>query len=109
MVTLAPLGRGEIVVTLRVRNRKAPGSKPESPEDPPCLWQWCTLHLTCVKRVPVGVMRKFGEAVASSGVYLVIFRQVWWRFSNLRGLSQNSPRAAQYGKLIQLNQNGTSD
>ncbi|GBM20777.1 hypothetical protein AVEN_68915-1 [Araneus ventricosus] len=46
--------------------------KLETNEDPPCLWVWCTLNQTWVKRPPTGVVRKFGKRVpaqvSSSGL-----------------------------------------
>ncbi|GBN13076.1 hypothetical protein AVEN_143046-1, partial [Araneus ventricosus] len=44
--------------------------KPDSSEDLPCMWVWCTLNLAPrVKRLR---LPKFREVSASSGVLLVI-------------------------------------
>ncbi|GBM25987.1 hypothetical protein AVEN_223121-1 [Araneus ventricosus] len=64
------LGRGGLVVRSRLWGRRAPGSKPDSTEDPPCMGH--VKSYVVVKRPPVGVAWKFGEGGASSGVVLVI-------------------------------------
>ncbi|GBN91452.1 hypothetical protein AVEN_14731-1 [Araneus ventricosus] len=56
----------------RPQSRRIPGSKPDSTEDPPCLWARCTLNLAWVKRASAGGMQKFGVRGASSGVFFVI-------------------------------------
>ncbi|GBM18182.1 hypothetical protein AVEN_151722-1 [Araneus ventricosus] len=43
-----------------LRGRRAPGSKPDSIEDPPCIWAWCTLNPTpWVNRPPTGMVQKY--------------------------------------------------
>ncbi|GBL89048.1 hypothetical protein AVEN_255191-1 [Araneus ventricosus] len=37
-------GCGGLVVSSRLRGRRVPGSKPDSTEEPPCKWVWCTLN-----------------------------------------------------------------
>ncbi|GBN83307.1 hypothetical protein AVEN_63657-1 [Araneus ventricosus] len=52
-------GRSGLVVRLRIR---VPGSKPDSTEDPPCMWPCFTLnHMYEAKRPPASVLRKLGE------------------------------------------------
>ncbi|GBL89508.1 hypothetical protein AVEN_87845-1 [Araneus ventricosus] len=42
------------------------GSRPDSTEDPPCMWACCTLnHAQSVKRPPGGVVRKSVEIDAA--------------------------------------------
>ncbi|GBM14883.1 hypothetical protein AVEN_28606-1 [Araneus ventricosus] len=48
--------------------RGAPGLKPDSTEDPPCLWAWCTLNLMWAKRSSAGVVLE--RQRASSGVVI---------------------------------------
>ncbi|GBN87527.1 hypothetical protein AVEN_201501-1 [Araneus ventricosus] len=65
--------RGGIVVRSWLRGRSAPGSKPYSDEDTPCMWACCTLNDTYgSKRSLVGVVWKFGVGGFSSGVVPVI-------------------------------------
>ncbi|GBM41090.1 hypothetical protein AVEN_28861-1 [Araneus ventricosus] len=62
------------MVRSRFRGRRVPGLKPNSTKDPPCMCAWCTLNLpSWIKRLSVGVVRKFGEEDASSGVVPVIW------------------------------------
>ncbi|GBM17247.1 hypothetical protein AVEN_223789-1 [Araneus ventricosus] len=67
------LSRGGLVV--RPRGLRVPGSNPNSTNEPPCKWSWCTPNVLplvwCPQptstdspigfRVHVGVVRKFGE------------------------------------------------
>ncbi|GBO37989.1 hypothetical protein AVEN_145233-1 [Araneus ventricosus] len=46
--------------------------KPDALEYQTCLRAWCTLNMPWVKRPLAGVVRKFEEGGASSGVVLVI-------------------------------------
>ncbi|GBM03194.1 hypothetical protein AVEN_70610-1 [Araneus ventricosus] len=62
-------GRCSLQVRYQLRNERAPVSKPDSTEDPPCLVAKCMLNLTWVKRPPIG--RKLSGRVALSGVVLV--------------------------------------
>ncbi|GBM18536.1 hypothetical protein AVEN_252309-1 [Araneus ventricosus] len=56
-------GRGGLVVRSRLQGQMFLGSKPDSTEDPPCIWDWRTLNLMLwVKRPPIGVVLKFGES-----------------------------------------------
>ncbi|GBM03066.1 hypothetical protein AVEN_14572-1 [Araneus ventricosus] len=50
----------------RFRILRVPGSKPDSTEDPSCLWAWCMLILTWVKFPSDSVEPKFGEEGATS-------------------------------------------
>ncbi|GBM21238.1 hypothetical protein AVEN_265833-1 [Araneus ventricosus] len=52
--------RGGLVVRPRLRSRKIPHAKPESTDDPPCLWAWCRLNLTWVEDPPADMAQKFG-------------------------------------------------
>ncbi|GBM30294.1 hypothetical protein AVEN_52698-1 [Araneus ventricosus] len=64
---------GGLVVKSCLQNRRLPGSNPDSIEDAPCTWAWCTLNLTMrVKRPPPGAVLKSEEGGASSGIVLVI-------------------------------------
>ncbi|GBO18871.1 hypothetical protein AVEN_164753-1 [Araneus ventricosus] len=55
-------GRGGLVVRCRLRDRRVPGSKPDSTKDPPCMWTRCMCnHTYGVKSPPADAMRKFGE------------------------------------------------
>ncbi|GBL77041.1 hypothetical protein AVEN_12692-1 [Araneus ventricosus] len=55
-------GSGGLVVTYRLWGRRVPGSIPDSNENPPCMWVWCTLNLTSwAKSPPAAVVRRFGE------------------------------------------------
>ncbi|GBN75908.1 hypothetical protein AVEN_182558-1, partial [Araneus ventricosus] len=66
-------GRGGLVVRSRPCGRRVPGSKPDSSEDPFVYRTCCALnHTQGVKCPSVGVLRKFGEGIASPGVVLVI-------------------------------------
>ncbi|GBM29059.1 hypothetical protein AVEN_209566-1 [Araneus ventricosus] len=57
-------GHSGILVTSRLWGLRVPGSKPDSTEDPPCMWACCTPnHTWGTKRPPAGVMRKFGEGM----------------------------------------------
>ncbi|GBL72729.1 hypothetical protein AVEN_127962-1 [Araneus ventricosus] len=52
-------------LVVRSRNRRIPGSKPDSTEDLPYMWDWCTLSLTSrVKSPPPGVEREFRDGVS---------------------------------------------
>ncbi|GBO40159.1 hypothetical protein AVEN_157304-1 [Araneus ventricosus] len=60
---------GCLGVMPRLRNRRVPGSKPNSTEDSPYMWAWFMLNLTSgVKRPPAGVVWKFREGDVNSGV-----------------------------------------
>ncbi|GBM88610.1 hypothetical protein AVEN_174344-1, partial [Araneus ventricosus] len=62
----------------------ASGIKPNSPEDPPCMWVWRTLNRTSwVNRPFAGVVRKFGDGCQMSF-------SLSDHGSKLRGPSQNS-------------------
>ncbi|GBO12034.1 hypothetical protein AVEN_241308-1 [Araneus ventricosus] len=57
-------GFGGLVARSRLWGRRAPGSKPDSTEDPPCMGP--LLHAksyVVAKRPPVGVACKFGEGM----------------------------------------------
>ncbi|GBL69834.1 hypothetical protein AVEN_184271-1 [Araneus ventricosus] len=55
-------GSGGLVGRYRFRVRKVPGSKPNSTEDPQCMWAWRTLDSTSwVKRTPDDVAQKIGK------------------------------------------------
>ncbi|GBN32062.1 hypothetical protein AVEN_97333-1 [Araneus ventricosus] len=55
-------GSGGLVVRSRLRDRRGPGSKPESAEDPPGVWVWFATNLTLrVKCPPAGIVWTFGE------------------------------------------------
>ncbi|GBL93565.1 hypothetical protein AVEN_59745-1 [Araneus ventricosus] len=67
------VGRGVIVVRCRLRGSRVPDSTPDSAEYPPYMWACCMLnHTQGAKRPPTGVVPKFGDEGASSGVVLVI-------------------------------------
>ncbi|GBO16414.1 hypothetical protein AVEN_117026-1, partial [Araneus ventricosus] len=63
---------GGLMVGSQLRSRRATGSKPDSTENPPCMWAQGALNLTRLKRPFAGVVQKFEEGGASSGVVLVI-------------------------------------
>ncbi|GBN71495.1 hypothetical protein AVEN_33692-1 [Araneus ventricosus] len=66
-------GSCDLAVRSSPRGEEVPGSKPDSTEDPPCKQFWGTLNLkSWVKILPAGVVRKFGEGGASSGVVLFL-------------------------------------
>ncbi|GBM91473.1 hypothetical protein AVEN_229749-1 [Araneus ventricosus] len=50
---------GGLVVRSRLRSRMAKTRNPHPTEDPPCLWAWCTVNMTWVKRPPAGVAQKY--------------------------------------------------
>ncbi|GBN47791.1 hypothetical protein AVEN_272754-1 [Araneus ventricosus] len=52
-------------VRSRIRSQRAPGLKPDSTEDSPCLWAWCTLHLTWIEPPPSGVARMLEREVSA--------------------------------------------
>ncbi|GBM56528.1 hypothetical protein AVEN_140597-1 [Araneus ventricosus] len=54
-------GRGGLAIRSRSRGRRVPGSKPDSPEDTPCMGPAARY----MKRPPAGVVRKLGERGAS--------------------------------------------
>ncbi|GBN32232.1 Ras-related protein Rab-20 [Araneus ventricosus] len=65
--------RGGLVASLRLPDRRAPGSKLDSTEDPSCILARSTSNRTqWVKPPPADVVRKFGEEGTCSGVVLVI-------------------------------------
>ncbi|GBM85648.1 hypothetical protein AVEN_150176-1 [Araneus ventricosus] len=65
--------------------RRVPGSRPDSNEDPTCMWACCTLsHAQAIKRLPSGVVLKFGV-----GVPVQVSFSSSDGGSKLRGLSQN--------------------
>ncbi|GBM97570.1 hypothetical protein AVEN_143801-1 [Araneus ventricosus] len=39
--------RGSLVVKYRLQGRRVPGSKPDSTEDPRCMWACSSLNHTC--------------------------------------------------------------
>ncbi|GBL99812.1 hypothetical protein AVEN_162825-1 [Araneus ventricosus] len=56
-----PLKIPGIVARSRFQSLAVSDSKPDSTEDPPCMWLWCTPNVTSwVKRPPLGVARKCG-------------------------------------------------
>ncbi|GBL86385.1 hypothetical protein AVEN_164555-1 [Araneus ventricosus] len=67
--------------------RKFPGSKPNSTENPPCMWACCMLnHKQRTTRPPAGVVRNLGQGVpaqASSSSYESVLK--------LQDPSQNIP------------------
>ncbi|GBN72886.1 hypothetical protein AVEN_115687-1 [Araneus ventricosus] len=66
-------GYDGLALRSQLQGWRVPGSEPDLTENPLCIWAWCTLNLTSsVKRPPTGVVRKFGEGIARSGVVLVI-------------------------------------
>ncbi|GBM68755.1 hypothetical protein AVEN_263575-1 [Araneus ventricosus] len=56
-------GRDDLVIRSDgLRKLRVPGTKPYSIEYSPCMWDWCSLHLTLsVKHSPDDGLRKFGE------------------------------------------------
>ncbi|GBM02017.1 hypothetical protein AVEN_269606-1 [Araneus ventricosus] len=58
-------GSGDLMVRSRPWIWKAPGPKPDSPEDAPCLWAWCMPNLMWVKHPHYGVVWKLGKGGAS--------------------------------------------
>ncbi|GBN37824.1 hypothetical protein AVEN_228009-1 [Araneus ventricosus] len=49
---------------LRLSNRRTPGSKPESTEDPPSMWACCAPYdAVWVKRLPAASALKFVEGM----------------------------------------------
>ncbi|GBM35360.1 hypothetical protein AVEN_90680-2-1, partial [Araneus ventricosus] len=56
-------GRGGLVVGSRIWSRRAPGSKPDSTENPPCMGLLHAKSIAVVKRPSVGVTWKFEERV----------------------------------------------
>ncbi|GBM70974.1 hypothetical protein AVEN_102910-1 [Araneus ventricosus] len=62
---------GSLVVRGRLRGRRAPSSKPDSTEDPPCLWACCEINHKC-NDVEVRVITSFGmgRVLAGDGHYL---------------------------------------
>ncbi|GBL85858.1 hypothetical protein AVEN_63187-1 [Araneus ventricosus] len=76
-------GHRGLVVNCLLWGRRFSGSKPDSVEDPPCMWVWYTLNQTSwVKRPPDGVV-PVQVSSSSSG-----------RGSKLRGPSQSSSGVA---------------
>ncbi|GBN81855.1 hypothetical protein AVEN_32179-1 [Araneus ventricosus] len=66
--------RGGLVVKYHLWGRRAPGSKPDSTEEPPCMWARCTPnHTQWAKRPHADVEWKLREVGTSSGVVLVIW------------------------------------
>ncbi|GBN59056.1 hypothetical protein AVEN_33569-1 [Araneus ventricosus] len=61
-------GCGDLVVRSRLRKRRAPGSKPDSTEDPPCFQAKYDFGQTSFRECGAEVWR----GSASSGVVLVI-------------------------------------
>ncbi|GBL84169.1 hypothetical protein AVEN_118576-1 [Araneus ventricosus] len=47
-------------------------SIPDSTEEESCIWAWCTLNTSRIKRLFVGVVRMLGKRDAGSGVVLDI-------------------------------------
>ncbi|GBO06008.1 hypothetical protein AVEN_155700-1 [Araneus ventricosus] len=46
---------------LRFQSQRVPGTKPDSTQDPPCMWAVCIFNDEYwVERPPAGVMRKLG-------------------------------------------------
>ncbi|GBL56616.1 hypothetical protein AVEN_145101-1 [Araneus ventricosus] len=64
------LGRGGLLARSRIRCWRAPGSKPDSTEDPPCKGH--AKAYAVAKRPPAGAARKPGNAGASLGAVVVI-------------------------------------
>ncbi|GBO07523.1 hypothetical protein AVEN_180068-1, partial [Araneus ventricosus] len=62
-------GRSDLAVKSQFRGRRAPDSKPDSPEDPPCMAP--IAHHAVAKCPPAGVVWKLGEG-ANQGAILVI-------------------------------------
>ncbi|GBM71090.1 hypothetical protein AVEN_146305-1 [Araneus ventricosus] len=66
--------RGGLVIRSRPRDRRVPGLKPDSTEEPPCKWVWCTLNPSAPHVLPLvwceSLERERGGA--SSDVVLVI-------------------------------------
>ncbi|GBL80812.1 hypothetical protein AVEN_26244-1 [Araneus ventricosus] len=98
------VSRGGIKVRSRLRCQRAPGSKPDSTADPPCMGPVTSQAkpsqakpYAVAKRPHGGAMRKFEErmpAQASSSPS--------GRCSKLRGPSQNTSRAASKQDVIKL-------
>ncbi|GBO18667.1 hypothetical protein AVEN_204128-1 [Araneus ventricosus] len=58
-------GRCDLVVRSRLWCWRATGLKPDSTDDPSCMWAWYTLNMTALVKCPLaGVVRKFEDGVA---------------------------------------------
>ncbi|GBM10161.1 hypothetical protein AVEN_258763-1 [Araneus ventricosus] len=88
-------GLGGLVVRCRPRGWRAPGSKPDSTEDPPRIWDRFTPNPTYqAKRPLAGVVRKFRKGVPTQAQSTPSDGG-----SKLRCPSQNSSRIANVSKL----------
>ncbi|GBN26209.1 hypothetical protein AVEN_76594-1, partial [Araneus ventricosus] len=63
--------RGGLVVRSRPRGQRVPSAKPDSTEEPPCNWVWCTLNPSVPTILPLCGAEGW-RGGASSGVVLVI-------------------------------------
>ncbi|GBL95616.1 hypothetical protein AVEN_24823-1 [Araneus ventricosus] len=90
------LHRGGLVLRSGLRGWRAPGSRPDSTEDPQWMCDWSTLNMTAwVKRPPSSVVRKFGERVSAQVLSSSLEHSL-----KLRGTFQNSLRLPWKGTLI---------
>ncbi|GBL80559.1 hypothetical protein AVEN_225252-1 [Araneus ventricosus] len=79
-----------------VSGRRVQCSKPDSTEDLPSVWAWCTLNLmSWVKHPPEGAVQKFGERFPTQ-----VLASSSDRGSKLSVRSQNSLVLLLNGKLI---------
>ncbi|GBN09507.1 hypothetical protein AVEN_6974-1 [Araneus ventricosus] len=65
-------GCGGLVVRSRQRGRRIPSSKPDSTKELPCMGVLQAKAYVVAKRLPVGVVRNFGEGGAISDADLLI-------------------------------------
>ncbi|GBM69419.1 hypothetical protein AVEN_183394-1, partial [Araneus ventricosus] len=56
-------GRGGLVVRSRLWGLRVPDKKPDSTEDPSCMWLVDSKSYVVVKRPPVGMAWKFAEGM----------------------------------------------
>ncbi|GBO39007.1 hypothetical protein AVEN_249455-1, partial [Araneus ventricosus] len=62
-------GRSGLAVRSQFRVRRAPGSKPDSPEDPPCM---APIERHAVAKCPpAGVVWKLGEGTSQCAVLVI--------------------------------------
>ncbi|GBM09914.1 hypothetical protein AVEN_2875-1 [Araneus ventricosus] len=82
-------GRSGLVARSPPRDRRVPGPKPESTEDPPCKWARYTLNPSGPTVLPLVWCRSLERLAPAQGPSPPSDRG-----SKLRGASQNIPRIA---------------